>query len=527
MSRGVGRAIALAGRALTILALATAHRQTDAVNHPTPLAEPPAPDALTDLSGPQLRRAMSYVTIAWMFGAIWMHALAGAPLTVFATQLGLSEFQFGLLSAMPFAAALLSLPAASLTDRTGQRKRIFLFGLYPNRVLWIVVGVVPTWMVWRFGPDASALAIGVFLFTTFLIHAGQGIGSPAWTSWMADIVPDRVRGRYFARRRQWGILTAIPAALGAGWTLDYFIATEASGMLLMGVCTIIFSISAVFGVVDIVLFHFVPHAVRPKPRVPFMAMIATPLRDRRFMWFSACTAILWFSVAGQGQFVSKYLIDHLKISSTQTQMMLLVTPLLTQLLVLPIWGRAIDRYGKKPSMLLAVIGIVPVGVGWVLMNSGQAWLGYVLACVGAAWWTGVEVSNFNLVLELSGTGSKGGTGGSAYMAINAAIINIAGMLGGVFYGIVAESLRMFEYDLGWGGLGPLSFYEVLFAISAVLRLAAVLPLLRVHEPEARPTVDLLRFMAGNLYNNVAGAVLLPVRLIRRDDREDDDDLPSP
>jgi hypothetical protein len=30
-------------------------------------------------------------------------------------------------------------------------------------------------------------------------------------------------------------------------------------------------------------------------------------------------------------------------------------------------------------------------------------------------------------------------------------------------------------------------------------------------------------MAGNLYNNIVGAVLLPVRLIRRDDDDEPDD----
>lgn len=488
---------------------------------------PPDPtdsaDALRDLTGKPLRRAMGIVTIAWMFGAIWMHALAGAPLTVFAKAIGASEFEFGLLSAMPFAAALLSLPASVLTDRTGRRKAIFLVALYCNRLLWIVIAIVPTWLVYRYGWNYAPLAIFCFLALTFLMHAGQAIGSPAWVSWMADIVPDRVRGRYFARRRQWGILTAIPAALLAGWVLDHYRASNADNLTLMIVCGAIFIVAALFGLVDIASFHFVPHVSRPKPRQPLSRMLLHPLKNSRFVWFSACTAILWFAVAGQGQFVSKYLIDHLNVSSMEVQMMLLVTPLLTQLLVLPIWGKAIDRYGKKPAMLAAVLGIVPVGIGWVLMNSGQTWLGYVLACFGAAWWTGVEVANFNLVLELSGTDRDGNDGGSAYMAINAVIVNVAGMLGGLFYGLIAEYLVLFNYDLGISWLKPLSFYEVLFAISAVLRFAAFLPLLRVHEPEARPTVDLLRFMAGNLYNNVAGAVLLPVRLIRRDDGHDEDE----
>ncbi len=465
---------------------------------------------------------MSIITIAWMFGAVWMHALAGAPLTVFATSLGLSEFQFGLLSAMPFAAALLSLPAAVWTDRTGDRKRIFLVGLYFNRLLWIVLGVVPVWMIWAMGSQYMPLVIAVFLVLTFIMHTGQAIGSPAWVSWMADIVPGRVRGRYFARRRQWGILTAIPAALIAGWVLDYYTNTGATSYTLMVVCSAIFVIAAVFGLVDIGLFHLVPHTTQAKPHTPILRTLLDPLKNGRFVWFSVSTAILWFSVAGQGQFVNKYLIEHLKISSTQTQMIVLVTPLLTQLIVLPIWGHAIDRFGKKPAMILAVLGIVPVGIGWVLMNSGQAWLGYVLACVGAAWWTGVEVANFNLVLELSGTQSNGKSGGSAYLAVNSVIINVAGMMGGLFYGVVAENLVHFSYDTGLSWLQPLSFYEVLFAISAVLRFAAVIPLLRVDEPESKPAVDLLRFMAGNLYNNVAGAVLLPTKLIRRDENDDDD-----
>jgi hypothetical protein len=58
----------------------------------------------------------------------------------------------------------------------------------------------------------------------------------------------------------------------------------------------------------------------------------------------------------------------------------------------------------------------------------------------------------------------------------------------------------------------MSFYEVLFAISASLRLLAIAPLSFVNEPAAKPTVYALRYMAGNIYNNVVGAVMLPMRV---------------
>jgi len=476
----------------------------------------PTPDVTTDvlseLSGPERRRAMRIVTIAWVFGAAWMHAVAGAPLTVFAQALGCSNFEFGILAAMPFVAALLSLPASVWIDRSGRRNVIFAIGLYANRVLWFPLALLPI-VVLTYGEATYAgVAIALFLILTFLMHAGQASGGPAWVSWMADIVPEAIRGRYFARRRQWGIPSAIGAALLAGWAVDRYATGSQSAIL--WTCAIVFMAASVLGIVDIALFHKVPHAVRPKPREPLLRTLVGPLRNAQFVSFSIGTAILMFAIAGQGQFVNKYLVEHLHLKSVQVQLMVLVGPLLAQLLVLPIWGLAIDRYGKKPAMLIAILGLVPVGFGWVLISAEHVWLGYVLAILGSAMWTGVEVANFNMVMELSGTDQRGYQGGSAYMAVNAVIINVAGCAGGIFFGSVAELLSDLNYKTGWWWLAEISYYHVLFILSAVLRLIAVVPMLRVREPEAAPTLDTLRFMTGSLYNNVVGVVMLPVRLFR-------------
>jgi hypothetical protein len=64
------------------------------------------------------------------------------------------------------------------------------------------------------------------------------------------------------------------------------------------------------------------------------------------------------------------------------------------------------------------------------------------------------------------------------------------------------------------GLGTITFYEILFLISGVLRLlAAVIFLPHLHEPAARPTHEALRFMTANIYNNLFNAVLLPLRMM--------------
>ena len=58
-------------------------------------------------------------------------------------------------------------------------------------------------------------------------------------------------------------------------------------------------------------------------------------------------------------------------------------------------------------------------------------------------------------------------------------------------------------------------YDVLFLLSGVLRLAAVVIFLpHIKEPKARPTREALRFMGSNIYNNLFNAVFQPLRMIR-------------
>jgi MFS family permease len=466
-----------------------------------------------ELTGPPLRRAMALVTLSWVFGSVWATAIGGAPFSLFAKDLHASELQIGILAALPFLASLVSMPASLLTERTGQRKRIFLLGLYAQRLLWFPIALIPLWMVTRGAGDSSAAVI-VFMTLIFVMHAAGAVGGPAWMSWMADIVPDRCRGKYFSRRRQWGILSAIPTALAVGWILDHWV-VAGDGLGTLRWCAVIFMCAAVFGVIDIHMFTRVPDVpMEPRRGTPVIKLLGGPLKDRQFLHFAGFVGTLTFAVSFMGQFVTFYLIDKIGVTGTGIQLMLLVAPMLAQLLVLPVWGHAADRMGKKPVLAIASLGLVPVGLGWCFMGPGNYALGYALSVLGAALWTGVEVANMNFVLEFSGS-DDGRAGGSAYVAVNSVIINIAGCCGGLCAGVIAKLLKDWQFHVGMFGLGTVGFYEVLFALSGVLRLvaaAAFLPGLR--EPEARSTVEALRFMSANIYHNLFNAILMPMRVLR-------------
>lgn len=469
------------------------------------------PDLTEPPRGPVLRKSLSMVTLAWVFGSVWVATISGAPTTQFARSLGLNEFQFGLLSAAPYLASLITIPASLWTERSGKRKKIFFIGSYVQRLLWVPLMIIPFFILSHYGMSAAPLAAWMFLGLMFLMHAFGNIGGPAWVSWMADIVPERTRGRYFSQRRMLGILTAVPATIFAGWVLDRLAGgTNATPLSMMQWCIVVCLGATVFGLADIAIFHAVPEPHAPPKNESAHHIFAAPLKNKQFLWFAGYVATLMFAVAPMGQFVTLFVVERLGFTNKLTQIVLLAVPMIGQLFFLPVCGRAVDRMGKKPLMTIASLGLVPVGLAWCFVTKDHVWLGALLAALGAILWLGVEIANFNFVLEL--TADDGSAGGTSFVAINSVIINAAGFLGGLAWGGIALWLRDLNIPFHFLSMRHITYFEVLFVVSAVLRLlAAVIFLPRLHEPAARPTREALRFMGANICNNLFNLVFLPLR----------------
>jgi MFS family permease len=274
----------------------------------------------------------------------------------------------------------------------------------------------------------------------------------------------------------------------------------------------IFLWSTVFGVADIHFHYYVPDVPKPPRRVEVLGAFSRPFRNRQFIWFVAFVGTLIFAFSFIGQFLTLYLIEQVHVTDTSVQMITLVAPMLGQLVVFSVWGMAADRMGKKPVIALAALGMVPVGVGWCALTPGNSWwLGYVVSTAAGIFWCGIEVTNLNLVLELSV--SPSGEIDSSFIAVNSVMINIAGLAGALASGWIATVLKNMHWQ-PMAGLKVFTFFDVLFVLSAVLRLVAVVIFLpHIKEPLARGKREALRFMTANIYNNIFNAIAQPLRLV--------------
>ena len=518
--------------------------------------------------GVHLRRALRRITLAWMFGVAWLAASGGSHLKILTNLLGFNDLAFGILAAMPFLATLGQVLASVLIERTGLVKYQFIHFAVAHRLLWLVAAALPLVL-----PIPSPLAVVALLVVLGGSWFMNSLAAPAWITWMGALIPRRVRGRYFANRERLAMLVQVVVVVSIGIAMDRVYPTSESihsGPGLWVICGII-ALGAVLGTADILLFRQVPEvlpppiaaaigsgataegaipAVRTRRRGPREALsslagyVLGPLSDGAFRSYVLFGATITFSATVAGWFFWLHAMDHLGFGSLAANVLFLVIGPIGGICASRWWGRAIDRWGRRPILFVATAGAMLALVPWLLVapdTPGPPFLrqtiGWVLSAVGnligqpesfrldgaspvgtyffaalgcalgGAAWTGINLAQIGIML-----GFADGNGRSRYVAASSVLISIGGVLGGLAGGALAESLHFLqEAPLR---LGPVVWnnWQVAFAVALLSRCLALLWIVGMPEPGAATIRVFTRQLGVNTYNALVTRLFYPVRV---------------
>jgi MFS family permease len=423
--------------------------------------DPGAPEA-PPVSRGRLRRSLRACTAEGLFAEVVNACAGGAILTGWALYLHASAALTGLVVALPQMAQLVQLPAAWSTARLGHRRAAVAMVAASRQVL-LPLAALPL-----LGEHAGqTLLLAVVAVASVL----SVLGNNAWVSWMGELVPRRVRGRYFGRRSALCTIAGASASAAAGLLLDW---ARPRGLVGPALATLQICASA-SGVATTLLMLRQHDPARARDRaLPRLASALAPFRDPTVRGLLRYVVTWNLAVGLAGSFFALYMLKNLRMGFALVALHG-ATLAVARVLAAPLWGRLIDRLGARPVLITCAFGVSAVPLIWLFPTPAFLWPLALDAVMAGVLWGGHNLAMF--VLPLTATPARGRP---SYIAAVAAAggfsFCVATTCGGLLAQVLPDRLTLRGHALG--------SLQVIFALSAVLRFGAAGTAFWIREPAA-------------------------------------------
>lgn len=429
------------------------------------------------MSAPEFPDEMAYRVVArrvFWSQVLWTagYSLTTGPfLTYFGQDLGAKGRVVALLLIVPEIAGTLGLFTRSVIRRFQGRKQVWIVFSLSARVLSLGIPLAGVPALRPAGLDPLWLMV----VSLAISQAAQAVAYVAYVAWLADAVPARRWGRFFATRNIAELIVLLFVPVAAGYSRDWWKSHVDPGMLNWA-----YVVAYVLGQLLLLASMAPLLAIAEKGASPSELRVGNLRRLRdTFANRSMCFLLIhnWWLAAANGLTQAAffgYLYGPLKIGLGATYVLLDVMHAVGIPVSLAA-GVIADRRGNKRLMIAGVLVAGSSLIFWLCATPKEWWwLLAAYACWGA--FPAVNIAGRNLVLKLAPP-SDNATPMALFRQVGGLSAGLSGLAGG--YWLERLNAEHFAVPLaGWNVGG----YQLLFLISLVGRLTAALWLLPIREP---------------------------------------------
>ncbi len=376
----------------------------------------------------------SFYSIMWGFGEHYV-----AP---FALALNATSPQIAFLTSIPqLLSSLFQLISAKVTDLFKNRKTLVMWSVLIQALIWFPLFLIPFF--------TQNIPLLISFFTIYTI-AGS-FATPAWNSWMGDLVEENRRGRYFGYRNKIIGFFSFASIFAAGFILNSF--TKINPFIGFG---FIFSIALIARLTS---FFYVKRMYEPryiiekKDTFSFISFTKR-LRKTNYGRFVIFIFFYRFAVSISAPFFTVYMLRELGFSYwTFTLITGMAT--ITSFLTMTYWGRYGDRFGNKKVLTVTSLIIPIIPILWIISSTAR-YLFFIQLFSGFVW-AGFNLSSANFIFDAVPSAKRARC--NAYFNLYHGIsIFLGASLGGYFTKILPTTNFFFSNIL------------IIFVISGFLRL---------------------------------------------------------
>ena len=415
-----------------------------------------------------VRTSLRASSLDGSLSTVFSNITGGVLLSSFLIDLGASPFEIGMVASLPMLANLLQPLGALLSNRSYSRHDYGIWTFLPSRLLWLIllVGIILRGAKGDFSGELVYLTLTLVITSNIL----AAMGSASWMSWLAALVPAKLRGRYYSVRSIVSNVTGLLCLPIASFIIANWQGGSIAGyglVLGVGILAGVASLTCQHLMIDVNPQKYQAEQEQECYQINLFNNLITPFQDRNLIFFLIYVALWGFAVNLSTPFFNLYMLENLDVDITWVTLLSSLSSGANMLMLL-LWGQLSDRFGNRLLLIVVGIAIAITPLFWLLTGISQVqeqlWLYLIIfhLFLGGTW-AAIDLGSNNLQIGIAPIKHH-----ATFFAIVSAIAGVSSALGATVGGTFAQYAH---YEGIFG----------IFFLSTILRLVAVIPLLFVHE----------------------------------------------
>ncbi|MEM5947285.1 MFS transporter [Spirochaetia bacterium 38H-sp] len=436
------------------------------------------------VSQKEIKRSMRYSLLSGVAFVFWFQVASPQSLfNVFVKNyLDAGASGLGLLIGLISVMGIFQIFAVPLFNMLRTPKWVWIIGHVLHRLNAFFLAAVAFWV--SSGGDKT-VGFNIILVVMAVSWVLTNLTGSGWWAWMAELFPENIRAEFFGKRSALSNIFNMLWYFAVSVSLD--LVSSNSVYIFWG---IVFVIGGIGGLVDILL-HIPMPACEKEPVSDGFSFkgLSEPLRDSRYVSYLFVIGAILFAVNIAMPFLSPYIVSSDGIGAPNFWLgVQFVLMQITWVISSPLWGTVMDRFGRKPVVVMGVFARL-VWVGYLIMNPSNYMLvipivSLLTGVFGPALWDGMQQFMLSLAPEKSRV---------SYVSWFWLVWGFASAIGSVSGGWISDFVDKNGFVIRGGGFNG---FQVVLFLSLLVCAVALMVLMNIEEGRAKP----VRYVLARLAN---------------------------
>jgi len=433
---------------------------------------------------------------------------SGAFLVAMALLMGATNFQIGLLAALPTFTNLFQLVSIWLVRKYNNRRAVAVICALLARIPLVIVGFIAL-------TSKTTTSVEVLIFFLFFYYLFGSIAGPSWNAWMKDLVPEKMLGTYFAKRTRLNQIVSLTLSIVLALLVDYVKKNNPNNQL--AVYAIMFIAAGCIGITGAVFLSKAPEPQSLHTRDNIFSLLKKPFKDSNFRRLLIFNSMWVFALNLATPFFTVFLLKDLNYPISYVIILGIISQVFS-ILAVRNWGKFADRYSNKTIIAISAPIYIMCIIAWCFVGIYTHLYANIILLVVIYIFTGISTAGVNLSLTNIGLKLAAREQSIIYLSakniVTAFFSTIAPLLGGILADYFAK--RHLNITAQWGGpsvnkvfrLLQLHDWNFLFLIGAFFAFIAMELLAQVKEKGEVEKEQVKRIMRTSFRNSLRDYFLI-------------------